>query len=99
MQDPYVDIAMFCIYAMYDRDQVERTIDAYFPEGCPAETRTLIYCYIAACGLLWSNWCEYKRSLGVEFGEYSIRQYRYAKEYFKLAQSAQNGGRVEQCIR
>ena len=91
MQDPYVDIAMFCIYAMYDRDQVERTIDAYFPEGCPAETRTLIYCYIAACGLLWSNWCEYKRSLGVEFGEYSIRQYRYAKEYFKLAQSAQNG--------
>lgn len=91
MQDPYVDIAMFCIYAMYDRDQVERTIDAYFPEGCPAETRTLIYCYIAACGLLWSNWCEYKRSLGVEFGEYSIRQYRYAKEYFKLAQFAQNG--------
>ena len=40
--------------------------------------------YIAACGLLWSNWCEYKRSLGVEFGEYSLRQYRYAKEYYRI---------------
>ena len=27
MQDPHVDIAMFCIYAMYDREQVEQLID------------------------------------------------------------------------
>ena len=85
MQDPHVDIAMFCIYAMYDREQVQQLIDAYFPEGCPTATRIKIYCYIAVCGLLWSNWCEYKRLLGVEFGEYSLRQYRYAKEYFRLA--------------
>ena len=84
MQDPHVDIAMFCIYAMYERKQVEQLIDAYFTEGCPAETRIKIYCYIAVCGLLWSNWCEYKRILGVEFGEYSLRQYRYAKEYYKI---------------
>ena len=45
-----------------------------------------IYCYIAACGLLWSNWCEYKRNLGVEFGEYSLRQYRYAKDYYRIVQ-------------
>ena len=37
------------------------------------------------CGLLWSNWCEYKRDLGVEFGEYSLKQYRFAKEYYTLA--------------
>ena len=85
MQDPHVDIAMFCIYALYDRDQVEALIDAYFPEGCAEAVRTKIYCYIAACGLLWSNWCEYKRQLGVEFGEYSLRQYRYAKDYYKIA--------------
>lgn len=84
MQDPHVDIAMFCIYALYDRDQVEDLIDSYFTEGCSEETRIKIYCYIAACGLLWSNWCEYKRNLGVEFGEYSLRQYRYAKDYYKL---------------
>jgi CTP:phosphocholine cytidylyltransferase-like protein/thiamine kinase-like enzyme len=86
MQDPHVDIAMFCIYAMYDREQVEQLIDCYFVEGCPREIRIKIYCYIAACGLLWSNWCEYKRNLGVEFDEYSLRQYRYAKDYYKLVQ-------------
>ena len=84
MQDPHVDIAMFCIYAMYDRTQVDRLIDIYFNGNCRSEVRIKIYCYIAACGLLWSNWCEYKRSLGVEFGEYSLRQYRYAKEYYRI---------------
>ena len=84
MQDPHVDIAMFAVYAMYDREQVDALIDAYFPEGCKNEIRIKIYCYIAACGLLWSNWCEYKRNLGVEFGEYSLRQYRYAKDYYKI---------------
>lgn len=83
MQDPDVDIAMFCIYAMYDKECVDRLIDIYFEEKCPEDVRIKIYGYIAACGLLWSNWCEYKRNLGVEFGEYSLRQYRYAKEYYR----------------
>ena len=86
MQDPHVDIAMFAIYAMYGRKQVDALIDVYFSEGCKREIRIKIYCYIAACGLLWSNWCECKKSLGVEFGEYSLRQYRYAKEYYKIVQ-------------
>lgn len=93
MQDPHVDIAMFCIYSFYDKEQVDHLIDLYFTEGCKKVIRCKIYCYIAACGLLWSNWCEYKRRLGVEFGEYSLRQYRYAKEYYKIfceEQSMQN---------
>lgn len=85
MQDPHVDIAMFCIYSMYDRPQVERLIDIYFQGNCNPEIRIKIYCYIAACGLLWSNWCEYKRHLGVEFGEYALKQYQYAGEYYKIA--------------
>ena len=85
MQDIHVDIAMFCIYALYDKEQCDHLIDIYFDGNCPENIRTKIYCYIAACGLLWSNWCEYKRALGVEFGEYSIRQYMYAKEFYKYA--------------
>lgn len=85
MQDPLVDIAMFCIYAMYDEEEIDHFIDLYFVNGCTQIERIKIYCYIAACGLLWSNWCEYKRHLGVEFGEYSLRQYRYARDYYKLA--------------
>ena len=30
MQDPHLDIAMFAVYAMYDRQQVENMIDLYF---------------------------------------------------------------------
>lgn len=86
MQDPHVDIAMFCIYAMYDRVQVDQLIDLYFQDRCTWENRLKIYCYIACCGLLWSNWCEYKRLLGVEFGEYSLQQYRYAKDYYRIVQ-------------
>jgi thiamine kinase-like enzyme len=88
MQDPHVDIAMFCIYALYDRCQADRLIDIYFKGACPERTRLKIYAYIAACGLLWSNWCEYKRSLGVEFGEYALRQYRFAKEYCRIVREA-----------
>lgn len=85
MQDPHVDIAMFCIYSMYDKREIDTLIDIYFEGNCDEDIRTKIYCYIATCGLLWSNWCEYKRSLGVEFGEYSLRQYRYAKDFYRIA--------------
>ena len=86
MQDPHVDIAMFCIYSLYDsKEEIDKVIDLYFENNCNQKTRIKIYCYVALCGLLWSNWCEYKRQLGVEFGEYSLKQYRYAKDYFKIA--------------
>ncbi|MEW4354706.1 phosphotransferase [Streptococcus pneumoniae] len=86
MQDPHLDIAMFCIYSLYERQEIDHVIDLYFSEKCPHSIRLKIYCYIAIAGLLWSNWCEYKRSLGIEFGEYSLRQYRYAKDYYRIVQ-------------
>ena len=91
MQDQHVDIAMFAVYAMYDREQVEKLIDSYFEKGCSDETRTKIYAYIAMCGMLWSNWCEYKSDFGVEFGEYSLRQYRFAKDYYKIFKEKTRG--------
>lgn len=81
MQDPHVDIAMFCIYAGYEKAQIDKTINLYFQDDEERSVVIKIYCYIAICGLLWSNWCEYKRKLGVEFGEYALRQYQYAKDY------------------
>ena len=87
MQDPHVDIAMFCIYSLYSKEQVDQLIDLYFKGEVSPMIRTKIYAYIASAGLLWSNWCEYKRSLGIDFGEYSLCQYRYAKEYSKLVLS------------
>ncbi len=88
MQDPHVDIAMFCIYSLYNKRQVDRLISLYFEaagEECSRAVKAKIYAYVAACGLLWSNWCEFKAQLGVEFGEYSLRQYRFAKDYYRYA--------------
>lgn len=87
MQDRYVDLAMFSIYSLYEKDQIDNLIDTYFAvagKKTDEDIRTRIYAYVSMCGLLWSNWCEYKRGLGVDFGEYSLRQYRYAKDFYKL---------------
>lgn len=84
MQDPHIDIAMFSIYSLYNKEQIDDLIDIYFENNCDNITRVKIYAYISICGLLWSNWCEYKRDLGIEFGEYSISQYRYAKDYYRI---------------
>ena len=87
MQDRFVDLAMFSIYSLYDQAQIDNLIDTYFAVGgekTDENIRTRIYAYVSMCGLLWSNWCEYKRGLGVDFGEYSLRQYRYAKDFYKL---------------
>ena len=80
MQDKHMDIAMFIVYAMYDSVHALKTIELYF-QGSYNNMIGKIHAYIAVCGLLWSNWCEYKRQKGVEFGEYALRQYQYAKDY------------------
>ena len=82
--DPLTDIAAFITYHMHDRAFADQVIDAYYPEGCTEETRLLIYCYIALWGLYFSNWCEYRRRLGIETGEFAITVYRYAKEFYKI---------------
>lgn len=64
--------------------QADRLIDLYFTEGCDEAVRLKIYCYIAVSGLLWSNWCEFKHHCGIDFGEYALRQYDYAKEYSSI---------------
>ena len=82
MQDPHIDIAMFAVYSMYDKKDTDSLIDMYFLDQTKPQERKKIYAYVAICGLLWSNWCEYKAVHGVEFGEYALNQYRFAKEYY-----------------
>ena len=91
MQDPKIDIAMFCIYSMYEREQIDQLINLYYDNKCNDDDRNKIYCFIAACGLLWSNWCEYKSRLGVQFGEYAEKQYEYARKYSIIAEKKIKG--------
>ena len=84
MQDPDLDIAMYAIYAGYTKEKIDQLINIYYENKVSENIRYKIYAYVAVGWLLWSNWCEYKQSLGLDFGEYSLAQYRYAKEYSKL---------------
>lgn len=85
MQDPDMDIALTLIYSGYDKKQSDEMIDAYYPEGITNQHRRKIYAFMAVCGLLWSNWCEYKTNQGIEFGNYAMKQYRYAKDFYHFA--------------
>ena len=85
MQDPHVDLAMFSIYSFYDKEQIDHLLSIYVGTEPSHAFKAKVYCYVATCGLLWSNWTEYKSTLGVEFGEYGLRQYRYAKEFYRYA--------------
>jgi thiamine kinase-like enzyme len=84
MQDPHLDIAMFALYSYYDKKQTDKLIDCYFDGNCNKEIRKKIYAYISICGLLWSNWCEYKKQLGIDFGEYAFKQYQLSKQYYDI---------------
>ncbi len=89
MQDPHLDIAMFLAYSDFTREQADQIMDYYFIQKCPWELRQKIYCYIALCGFLWSNWCEFKRVQGEDFGEYAVRQYELSKVYYDVFMTKQ----------
>ena len=91
MCDQHMDIAMFAIYSAYDWEQVVWLTNQYFGGTATPETHMKIACYLAAAGLLWSNWCEYKRLCGVTFGSYARTQYAYAAEYSYFAQALAHG--------
>ena len=84
LQDPMLDLAMFAIYSGYNEQQIKTLIQYYFNqsfETLPVEIYKKVIMYCAIAGLLWSNWCEYKTTLGIDFGDYAKRQFIYADLY------------------
>ena len=51
--------------------------------GPEAMERRLVYGYMALGGLLWALWGVYKENLGVQFTDYTLKMYRYFKDYYK----------------
>lgn len=82
--DPLIDIAMFSIYALYTKEQIDQALRFYLLREPTTEEETRLYMYVALGGFLWSVWTEYKQGLGDEFGEYSLDMYRYMKVYHRL---------------
>lgn len=88
MCDPHIDIAMFCIYAGYDKATIDKVIDIYYEGDSSDLDRFKVYAYAAAAGLLWSLWSEYKGQFGVNYGQYAVEQYRYARNFSSHARRA-----------
>ena len=83
MCDPLADIAMFAIYAYYGTVELENIMHIYFEREPEPDERIRIYSYVALSGFLWALWTCYKEALGVSFGDYGLKMYRYAKDYYK----------------
>lgn len=83
MCDPLIDLSMAGIYSYYKEEDLEKLMEIYFGRIPDNTERLVVYSYVALGGFLWSLWAVYKASLGEEFGEYTIIQYRYAKAYYR----------------
>ena len=85
MCDPLVDVGMFIIYAYMNETEAERLIRIYFDREPTREELAVIYSYISLGGFLWALWAVYKEILGITFGDYTLKMYAYAKDYYKKA--------------
>ncbi len=83
MADPLLDIAMSSIYAYYDISQTEKLLSVYLERKPTAEETAVTYAYAALGGFLWALWAVFKSMAGIEFGDYTIKMYRYAKEFYR----------------
>ncbi len=83
MCDPFIDVAMCCIYSYYDEEQSDWLAETYLGRAPEDQELAVIYSYMALGGFLWALWAVYKSALGEEFGEYTLIMYRYAKRYYQ----------------
>ena len=81
MCDPMMDLGMCAIYSYMDERKAARMAELYFARRPREDELLLIYAYMALGGLLWSLWGLYKEKLGIQFSDYTIKMYRYFKDY------------------
>jgi len=82
MGDPIMDIAMYSIYSYYTKSEIDKLLKIYLQREPDANEILRLYVYTALGGYLWAIWTEYKQSFGVEFGDYGMKMYRYAKDFY-----------------
>jgi CTP:phosphocholine cytidylyltransferase-like protein/thiamine kinase-like enzyme len=86
MCDPVMDISMYSIYSYYTKSEMDELFKIYLQREPDNNETTRLYIYAALGGYLWAIWTEYKQSFGVEFGDYGMKMYRYAKEFYAILQ-------------
>jgi len=86
MCDPIMDISMYSIYSYYSKSEMDDLLKMYLQREPVKNETERLYIYAALGGYLWAIWTEYKQSFGVEFGDYGMKMYRYAKEFYAILQ-------------
>lgn len=95
MCDPVIDVVMFCLYAGYDKEQIATVMDIYFGGEPDKITKFKFFAYMSICGLLWTEWSEYKARMGVKYGEYMMSQFKYSQKYYKIAMEFYKEGELD----
>lgn len=83
MSDPLIDLAMFSIHSYFSESQINNLMHIYFCRAPEYEEKLRVYIYCGLAGFLWALWTSYKQALGENFGEYGLKMYRYAKDFYK----------------
>ena len=67
-------------------DDIYRIIRSYgVPDGLSEDdTFAVVTAYMGVGGLLWSLWCAYKIIFGENFGDYTLKMYRYFKNSYQI---------------
>lgn len=84
MADPLLDLAMFILYSDLSREDLDFCLEYYFDRKPTRQEKARAYSYVALGGFLWCMWSEYKQGMGEEFGEYTLKMYRYMKDYYEI---------------
>ena len=82
--DPIMDISMFAIFAEFDKERIDLSLQMYCDREPTVEEVVRLYLYVALGSFLWCMWGQYKQAFGQEMGEYPLIMYRYMKDYYKL---------------
>ena len=59
MCDPFIDVAMCCIYSYYNEDQSDWLTEAYLGRTPDSQELAVVYSYMALGGFLWTLWAVY----------------------------------------
>lgn len=100
MADPLLDIAMAAIYSYMDYDEALELLAEYreapleengdrqegiaFDGISQEDAEMLVTAYMGLGGLLWTLWGIYKMGLGEQFGDYTLKMYRYFKNSYQI---------------
>lgn len=81
MCDPLIDPVMYGVYAGFDDERTEWLWETFLQRTPTPLEHARLTGLTACAGFLWSLWCAYKYTFGVEFGEYAQSQYDFAVRY------------------